>query len=472
MPSVDNLLLYNGPSKDGLKNNIVTMNETEDRLSFVMSSRNSLNSNEVTTKIAMESVGGNFNYSYFVSGRMTDRVVPENIFTTISEFIQDPSAHKVYRKAVFNLLRKHTKVDSFKTLSAPEQTISKAMYPILEYIPINSLNTLYSINASEHRENLRSLKAKTVQDMAKRLFGQKRYRKDLVKALANANSVEFLAFMFSLKREIPVDWFISILRNNPTLSYLPTTFNYKDLKEFYDSLSDKQFRKFCKCLMEEDFIPIQSIMDTAYQFKECLDDDHNQIDPITDIKFRSIEELHYMTTKYFENTVKERERRALIEKYGGAIDGNKYYEELSTIDFSGASYELVVPENAYELVQWGSEMSNCIGGYSTSAKSSTTDVYLAMKDRNSDKMVANVLISKKNIVQFYGKRNSKVNKKLAFDFNLRLMLSGFITKGSQLYSNDFRDIEEATNTTDEQELVDDFKKSNSSIDTYIAKRIK
>ena len=87
-------------------------------------------------------------------------------------------------------------------------------------------------------------------------------------------------------------------------------------------------------------------------------------------------------------------------------------------------------------------------------------------------MVANVLISKKNIVQFYGKRNSKVNKKLAFDFNLRLMLSGFITKGSQLYSNDFRDIKEATNTTDEQELVDDFKKSNSSIDTYIAKRIK
>lgn len=472
MPSVDNLLLYNGPSENGLKNNIVTMNETEDHLSFVMTSINSFDNSKVTSKIAMESIGGALHYSYSVPGGFTTRVVPENIFNIISRYIQDPSAHKVYRRAVFNLLRKHTEVDSFKTLSAPEQTISKAMYPVLKYIPINSLNTLYFISNSGYRENLRSLKAKTVQDMAKRLFGQKRYRKDLVKALANANSVEFLAFMFSLKREIPVDWFISILRNNPTLAYLPDTFNYEDLKEFYDSLSDKQFRKFCKCLMEEDFIPIQSILDTAYQFKECLNDGHNQIDPITDIKFRSIEELHYMTTKYFENTVKERERRALIEKYGGAIDGNQYYEELSSIDFSGAPYELIVPENAYELVQWGNEMSNCIGGYSSKAKSSTTDVYVALKDKKSDKMVANILITKKNIVQFYGKRNSTVKKDLAFDFNLRLMLSGFITEGSQLYSNDFKDIQQATNTTDEKELVEDFKKSKSTIDVYIAQRNK
>lgn len=462
---VDNLLLYNGPSQDQTNTRIVTMNETDKQLRFDMILRDET-TGDTHHAIILRALPYRLDYIYFY-GDESMSYLPENILQILGNNILDSSAHKVYRKAIFRYLRKYTEVDSFKTLVAPEKALVESMYPMVKQIPLNSYDTLGIFKTTKYKEYLQCFRQDSAQRMTMKLFGKKRYRKDLVKALAGANSVEFLAFMFSLKREIPVDWFINILRNNPTLSSIPVGFSYRNLKEFYDSMSDKQFRKFCKCLMEEEFVPLQSIIDTAEQFRECLLDDHNELDPVTNIKFRSIEEFHYMVGKYHENTAKERERRELIKKHGGPIEGNEFYDQLKNIDFSGAPYEVVIPKYAYEIVEWGKEMSNCIGGYATRARTSKNEVFLALKDKKSDTMKANILISNKNISQFFAKRNGSVNSDIAFDFNMRLILAGFIDNGAHLFGQHFNNIQQTTGVNDLREIVEDYRRVGTDMNTYI-----
>lgn len=472
---VDNLLLYKGPSRSDAGDYIVLMNETEDQLRFDVHFRSYFGNGNFSHAYVLKANAGRLVFHQIVDCQIKGEArpikwEPFNIFSQLNEFIQDPSAHKVYRRSVFKMLRKYTKVDSFKTLVEPEKAISEAMYPMTKDIPLNNYTTLKILHDNPHKEYLRSLRRETVQEMTGTLFGKKRYRKDLVKAMAGANSVEFLTFLFTLKREIPVDWFISILRNNPELSHLPTEFSFDRLKEFYDSMSDKQFRKFCKCLMEEDHVPIQSILDMAAQFKECLEDETmEQVDSVTKIKFRNLEEFHYWIGKHHEATNKERERRELIEKYGGEITGNKYYEALREIDFSSANYEVIIPTCAYELVEWGSEMSNCIGGYATRAQDSPTDAYVALKSKNGT-MKANILMADRNISQFFGKRNSQADPKIAYDFNMRLILNGFIERKSDLYGTHFRAITKATGFESIDAIKNDFNALGVSVDEYIALR--
>lgn len=469
---VDNLLLYHGPSRTDNYTNIVTMNETENKLRFDIIIRNEDDGTGISRYIVLEALDGHMKFEYN-DGMHSYKTVPQNILSTLSSLIQDTSAHKVYRKPVFKFLRRYTKVDSFRTLVEPEKSLCEAMYPVTKQIPLHSYETLDHLRfrrASVRREEAQAFKQETVQAMAKKLYGQKRYRKDLVKAIAGANSVEFLVFMLSLKREIPVDWFISILRNNPTLSSLPEEYDRTNLEVFYNSMSDKQFRKFCRCLMEEKFVPLQSILDTAAQFAECLTDPHNEIDPVTGIKFRSLEEFHYMVGKYHENTAKERERREMIKKHGGELQGNEWYDQLKKIDFEGAPYEIVIPKYAYEIVEWGKEMSNCIGGYASRAKESKTDVYVALKDKKSGTMKANILISNRNIRQFYSKRNGKVDPEIAFDFNMRLVLGGMVQQSGHLFGDHFGQIINATGNQDLNSVIQEFQELGVGVDDYITLR--
>ena len=471
---VDNLLLYNGPARDEVGTSIVTMNETPDQLRFDIYYRN--DTENYRHAIVLKGTDSHLVVHYTPNTQKGDKVtapinwLPVNVLSILSHAIQDTSAHKVYRKALFRLLRRYTKVDSFKTLVEPEKAISEAMFPMCQTIPLNSYKTFGDIHKSEHEEYLQALRQPTAQAMAKKLFGQKRYRKDLVKALANANSIEFLAFMFSLKREIPVDWFINILRNNPTLSSLPDEFDYDALKEFYDSMSDKQFRKFCRCLMEEDFIPLQSIMDMVPQFRECLEDEEmERLNSVRDIKFRTLEEFHYWVGKHHEATDKERKRREMIKRHGGEIKGNRWYDMIKDIDFSGAPYEVVIPQYAYELVEWGGTMNNCIGSYASRAKDSESDLYVALKDKNGT-MKANILISNQNVRQFYAKRNSQVDDKLAYDFNMRLVLGGLITRESDLFGRHFDRLKSATGANTLNGILEDYRNLGVPVNDYISLR--
>lgn len=72
------------------------------------------------------------------------------------------------------------------------------------------------------------------------------------------------------------------------------------------------------------------------------------------------------------------------------------------------NFKIVLPRTNYDLAEWSEIMSNCIRGYAQKVKSGQSLV-MAVVDSSSNRMIYNIEISNRRIVQFSAKGNSAPN---------------------------------------------------------------
>ena len=67
-------------------------------------------------------------------------------------------------------------------------------------------------------------------------------------------------------------------------------------------------------------------------------------------------------------------------------------------------FKFIIPKSSEDLMDWGSEMHNCIGGYAYRVKQGNIKIIGVYKN---SKLTYNISINGKNINQFYGFSNSE-----------------------------------------------------------------
>lgn len=273
------------------------------------------------------------------------------------------------------------------------------MYPrkwALETVYSHLINLAYpGIELFNHQSNFRhlslgilapGLRERSAMNYTRKLFAKKHYRKDLVKALAEA-PLELHSRAVSAAGLVPTDWIIDSLRTAITPGQLPESY-------FYDAGARKRYREFLRAVP-----PTQRrryLLGAPDRGASLVDVPRMLHDPLFTIDFRryhSIEEIH---AAWVDNQCRNRNASA----HSDIIPMNKQTEKIVSVPIP--EFEVVPAKTRADLVAWSSEMGNCIQGYYYDA-CQPTRTYLGVYQNG--KLLANVEIDSGKIKQFLGKYN-------------------------------------------------------------------
>lgn len=239
------------------------------------------------------------------------------------------------------------------------------------------------------------LVAKDAHEMTVSMFGN-RTRKDLVKAVGglleyapNLSTSHALLAGLSVQGLVPTDWIVKWMPQivqETNFEYMHVYPRVREARRLFRSMSEKQLRR-----LVTNGGKLYALADTVMSFNQV-----REKDPEFDLKelsFTSFKDLHDVLSR--ENR-KRREARVPVEYKGRAKKLPGQYGD----------YRIVAPSDTWDLVNWGTEMNNCIGGYGRSVTDGRCLLY-AVYDK--EKMIGNMELDPKgNIRQFVGKHNGGV----------------------------------------------------------------
>lgn len=137
------------------------------------------------------------------------------------------------------------------------------------------------------------------------------------------------------------------------------------------------------------------LRDAANQYADAR---KNHPDTVMDLsrQFRSMGELH-------ESVSREYRKLAYVNQTIGY--STQLTEELESIELPDGA-KLIWPSCTHELMDWAAEMSNCIYAYGKEAAIGRCLLFAVLD--SSGKMLINIMVRGKNVVQCYGKANQTV----------------------------------------------------------------
>lgn len=285
----------------------------------------------------------------------------------------------VYSPRLVPALMEHTGAKDLRSLIRRE-------YPLSIDLPADNGVTPY-------------LALPNIQEFTRAFYGKSRYRKDLVRGVANRGWMtrggnSYLLMTKAFAPFIPVDWIARDLNDLPlpTFSDLGSgsvMFSLRSMRRMLRSGTEKQVRLLWKdregfstngaWMMMDIFRSLQEIHRYAPDYK------------VGDITFNSWRSLHDILA---EDQRRIRTRNQDIKHSG------EWLKLVGKYD----SYDIIAPADTHTLVKWGGEMANCIGGYTSEAVQNRTMLYAVLKD---GKMICNMEIEKSGkLRQMVGKHNS------------------------------------------------------------------
>ena len=263
-----------------------------------------------------------------------------------------------------------------------------------------NLRTLSSSNIGAL--NIRST---TSMDFTLKTFGKLNYRKDLVKATANAE-LGLIYYARHFRNLVPTDWIVNFLKET-TLARNIT--DPRDVQKHLVSLKSSDLRGFLQDVPQnilKRLLTVQTLLmapqywgmeihDTIQSYRIIVENG-DSVDFSAIKKVNTWKEIH----DYFASEVKKmKTKNRLIP----ATPLSKKIVEIPEQE----NFKIVLPEDTHTLLNWGSSMNHCIGSYASNAVSGS-DVFIGIiKD---DKMVGNAQIQAKtgNLIQIFGKHNQYI----------------------------------------------------------------
>lgn len=249
-------------------------------------------------------------------------------------------------------------------------TFDRLAFPLLREAP-DSWRAQPGISAG--------LRHSTVQDFVVAEFGKSRYRKDLVRAVAEAKGLEGVALASHLRGVVPVDWLVDFIKQSSNWSARES-----DMRTLFKSLAPATARKL---LLQDDRLKHSWIITDAIRDGAAV----VSAMPATNLKFKDWQDVHDWST---------RERRK-IQSANREIPQGSIAKKLDGSELDGI--QLTSAKQTHELINWGAAMNNCIGGYAEMAVRKTTYLFAAWR---GETMIGNMEVSTNGTIrQFVGKHN-------------------------------------------------------------------
>lgn len=250
-----------------------------------------------------------------------------------------------------------------------------------------------------------STRASTEMDFTLKSFGKLNYRKDLVKAVSNAE-LGLIYYARHFRNLVPTDWIVSFLKETTLAREIE---DRRDVQKHLSNLKSSDFRKFLqdvpqnilkRLLSKQTFFMAPQfwgieISDTIQSYRIIIDSG-NVVDFTAVKKVNTWKELH----DYFAKEVRKLKTKNRI------IPATSLSQKITEIP-EHENFKIVLPPDTDTLRDWGSTMNHCIGSYAGHAMSGS-DVFIGIvKD---DKMIGNAQIQAKtgNLIQIFGKHNQRI----------------------------------------------------------------
>lgn len=280
--------------------------------------------------------------------------------------------------------------DAFRTLRGSDAaTVIRNEYPLAK-------NCMPTEGVTSH------LRHSDATSFTRSLFGEKYARKDLVRSVGgvleyahNDTTAAALLAGKTVRGLVPTDWIVdwvpTVARESSVQRVLPRE---RDLRRLLRSASPKQLRR----LVTSDG-SLYGITDSVRSFgliREQVPDY-----ALSDLSFASFKELHDVLSR---DQRKLKEPNFDIEYKGKA--------KKLTGDYEG--YRIVAPKSNHDLVDWGTQMSNCIGGYGRAATAGQSLLYGVYE---GDSLIANMELDPRggHIRQLLGKYNAGLKDERAVE---------------------------------------------------------
>jgi hypothetical protein len=266
----------------------------------------------------------------------------------------------------------------------------------------------------------------TFQEATQLLFGKRKYRKDLVKAVAKTDP-RAIIFFLNFKNAIPIDWIITQLNKaeldpNSSYGYIPLWDSYhnsfiKNTVQFFTTLpvnTQKNLLNDIKAPYEYN----QIMLDTTRMHSQLMNStDENKEKFITKdlFKAKTWHELHEKLSS----------TQQLIRTQNKEIPLTEDAKKLEKVFAYNEKYQIVPAKDTHELAYWGKVMSNCIGSYANSAVAGITTVAKLMEN---NEMIANIEVRDGICYQIYAQRNSQLPDEQEIEIVNAMLKSEAITE--------------------------------------------
>lgn len=238
-----------------------------------------------------------------------------------------------------------------------------------------------------------------------RVFGKTRFRKDLVKAVANLSSSDVFMFGYWFRGLVPVDWIIGFYqkyaKKNPKI--FDNTFSLSDMHKVLYKLPKKQVHKLFNLFISDSSDTQFHIIDGLLWTLDSIY--HNDLySGVEGIKFTSLKEAHdkYSTYLRIEETKK---RNAGFLK---PLIKTTLAQQIDSIKYpANSDIKLKTADCAMDLVEWGGIMNHCIGAYTHEATNGNGTFGVILQN---DKPIGNFHYNhiQNRMYQMFGKHNKQL----------------------------------------------------------------
>lgn len=299
--------------------------------------------------------------------RMAHRSIP----STFRDITANPSGTILYDSRITPYLLERSPLHYGPARTTNAQIWQQIAYPMVREVPNWVPITGVSKGLREH----------SVQDMTMTLFSKKRYRKDLVKAIAGTKNLEAVKWAYELKRLVPVDWMIPLISESRQLGSANPV-------ELFGAIGEPARKRL---LLSAGDGNEWMLRDTIAAWKYI-----KRIDPmrkLDDYRVTDWTNLHDHLAREQGRITRPNEKipqKKLVKGIDGVTDG-----EIS----------IVSAKETWQLIDWGNSMNNCIGGYDQRAVNGSSLLFAVMR---GDEMIGNIELSPSGTVrQLLGKHNSR-----------------------------------------------------------------
>lgn len=251
----------------------------------------------------------------------------------------------------------------------------------------------------------------TMIDAIRSMYGKKLYRKDLVKAASEA-PLPLISIGLSLKGVVPVDWTINLFKNGSSVlrhGLGPT--QLKAFRSLFQSLTVYQQKALLNALINGTpgkKADSWAVHDTLRMW-DILKERYNAHFAPGQIEGKTWHEIH-------NNFDLDLRRRQVSDQ---PIKKVKLAEKIDEVVLPDG-YRLIQPKSTHEMINWGKEMSHCIGSYTREALDGKS-VFLGIVKNETLIGNAQISVKDKRLVQVFGKHN-----KVLDSHTLQLFSKGLI----------------------------------------------
>jgi hypothetical protein len=250
------------------------------------------------------------------------------------------------------------------------------------------------------------LRAFSVQDMTARIFGEapKQLQAAVAESLtkrATIVNLDNLTLASLLRGYLPPNSLVDILRMNFPVDGMiqqMDKISANNIRLLLRRFSSKRIVRLMQAFSGDPRADMQ-LRDAANQYADARKHHPTTVMDLSR-QFRTLDELHDSVT---------REYRKLKDANVGISYSDELVRDLESINLPDGA-KLVWPSCTHELMDWASDqaMNNCIYAYGKDAAAGKS-LLLGVLD-SSGKMIINIMVRGKAIVQCYGKANQTVTE--------------------------------------------------------------